>query len=161
MVRCLDAVVTLTSGMVLTLGTRPPVVAGDPPIDIPVTTQKRKLPGKGERLDTVPLLAITPAERQPPRVPWDSRPAVKRTCVMTIALIAAGNRDPITNLDDTLTLLDRVAKLFAHPRTLRAFVPDLLIARCVEEANFDRSAYSEQYDYHVLRAEVDVIEVLG
>jgi len=153
---CLDVLTTLCSGLMLEVGPVDPFTGRAES----VTVQRRKLPGVGERLDTVPLLAICPDERQPERVPWDSRPSMKRTCVITLGLVAKGNRDPITAQEQYPVILSKIANLVAHPRTLRGLIPGYLMGRMREETNFNRAAYAEGYDYLILKVELEIIEAL-
>jgi hypothetical protein len=148
MTAALNALIALLPAMLLEINGKPLVV------------QKRKLPGIGERLDVVPVLVITPAEQQPPRIPFDSRPSMLRTCVVTIGLVAAGNKDPITAQDDYPDVLGAVAGLFAHPRTLMPYLPGYLRGEVQAETYFDRTAYAEGYDYLILTAKLEVVERL-
>lgn len=147
----LDGAMTLVGGLPLSINAKS------------VTAQKRKLPGVGERLDTIPLLAVCPDPTPGGSVPFQSAgasgvPTVLVTNRILLVLIASSDRDPITGLDEYAEAAQRIARLFRHPARLAAIVPETLMVAVEEGVWIDPAAYAKGYDFLATRVTVSTVE---
>lgn len=122
-----------------------------------VQVKVRKLPKHQETVDDpLPLIAIVPSTKPDKDVPFDTGRdggiRKLRTYTVQIVIIAAGNKDAISNLDVYQEWREQIANSFAKPRSVEhgkllttKFIPDVVIDRRVYSANYDYSGQAVQY----------------
>jgi hypothetical protein len=126
--------------------------------------EKRKLPKHGEQVDgPLPRLVVCPANRRGFDVPWSTEgeggeggPQRLREYPVLVAMIAPGNKDAISHLDDYLDWRQQVARSFGYLFLLGGV--RIYELQVTPEVPIDPRHYAKLYDYGAMELSFRVIE---
>lgn len=114
---------------------------------------KRKLPKVDDQVDTLPAIHIAPSER-PGSDQWldtgrEGGARKLRSRWFDVALIRAGNRDPITGQDAFADAGDAIADRLGGSMPVE--YPTILNTLFYPNVPYDRKAYQKNYDFRLMR----------
>lgn len=128
---------------------------------IPVTALRSKLPLGREVLDALPVCVVCPGESGEESRPWTTADQQEVTYPVSVVLIAASNRDPVTSLDAVIEARQTIRRLLQRPTNIRDTVAELLRVSIRPGAPFLRTAFFQGYDYSALTVSFHCVEPAG
>lgn len=139
-----EIIVSAIEGLSLAVGAAEPAV------------EQRKLPAVAEELDTLPMILVVPPATPDRDVPFDSEGARLQEYGYQVVIVAAGNRDAVTNLETWRDWRQQIADRFGTVRPIDypGFLPPLKV---LHDAAIDRATVAMNYDYSGLTLRIQVV----
>lgn len=117
-----------------------------------------RLPVARDALESLPAVAVCPAEQPERSEPFATGGYQSVTYVVQVVVIAASNRDASRGMADVLDARETLRKLFQRPSNIQAYAPEVLQADAAGEAPLARSAVFRGYDVSGFTARFRCIE---
>ncbi len=117
---------------------------------------KRKLPKKGETVDPVPQITVSNREQGEDFKWYTFSNGLLMVYYIEVTIIAANNRDQLTNIPNYAQWREQIRTLFARP--LLNGAPTVWDMRVIPKVFLDRRMISDNYDYQQLVVQVKSAE---